>query len=516
MFGSYFSFTHQILLLLTFLFILIGFIHQKKTEIWWFLSVFIFKVFYLTLHNVLFVWDEQFHALVARSMTRDFLLPVLYPDNPLDVPADTHWTSDHFWFHKQPFFLWLMAFSIKFFDTNPFAVKFPSFLFSLLSVFFLRKALRNIITNRWIINLTCLAYGLNPLLNDTMIGFEATDHNDSIFLSLLIFAFWAYTEYQQKSDKKISVMFIGLFSGLAMLTKWLLGLYVFGIWLLQIFILFVEKQSHYKIQFKHIMLSLLILFFIFLPWQIFVFVRFPDHFMKELYFNFSHFTLILEGHEGDVTYYLGIIFNYILNKSDVFVIPLLFGLFTLRFYFKDIFIFYACLGISLFVLIFFTIAKTKMPNFTSMNMPFYYAAIFSFLVYLYENFKDKFQHAFIYSFIFILLYYTINPEGLQSRHTYWLKNSEYANKLKIAYSAKANAFKVLKFGVDKKTVFFNFSNFSHIGFMFYTGLTAYPFLPDEKIIQKLKERKYHAVILDYDGTLDTLGKKLNVEILRIN
>jgi 4-amino-4-deoxy-L-arabinose transferase-like glycosyltransferase len=79
------------------------------------------------------MWDEQFHALVAKNLSENFLYPVLLPDlEPYN--SLNSWTIGHIWLHKQPFFLWLMALSIKLFGATEFAVRFPSILLGTFSI----------------------------------------------------------------------------------------------------------------------------------------------------------------------------------------------------------------------------------------------------------------------------------------------------------------------------------------------------------------------------------------------
>lgn len=49
----------------------------------------------------LHVWDERYHALVAKNLIHHIFEPTLY-DHPL-LPYDyTNWTSNHIWLSKPP------------------------------------------------------------------------------------------------------------------------------------------------------------------------------------------------------------------------------------------------------------------------------------------------------------------------------------------------------------------------------------------------------------------------------
>ena len=79
-------------------------------------------------------WDERYHALVAKNLADNPLVPMLFktPVLPYDFQQ---WTLSHVWLHKQPLALWLMAGSIKIFGTTEFAVRFPSLILSLIGIY---------------------------------------------------------------------------------------------------------------------------------------------------------------------------------------------------------------------------------------------------------------------------------------------------------------------------------------------------------------------------------------------
>jgi len=69
------------------------------------LSGFLFFV-YTASDFFLHVWDERYHALVAKNLTKHPFFPTLY-DKPI-LPFDyKSWVGNHIWLHKQPLPLWL-------------------------------------------------------------------------------------------------------------------------------------------------------------------------------------------------------------------------------------------------------------------------------------------------------------------------------------------------------------------------------------------------------------------------
>ncbi|MGL5890539.1 MAG: ArnT family glycosyltransferase, partial [Bacteroidia bacterium] len=81
--------------------------------------------FIANLDPFLILWDEQYHALVAKSMMKDPFRPMLYAVPVLEYDY-TNWSANHIWVHKQPLFLWQMALSLKLFGVNEMAIRIPS------------------------------------------------------------------------------------------------------------------------------------------------------------------------------------------------------------------------------------------------------------------------------------------------------------------------------------------------------------------------------------------------------
>lgn len=94
---------------------------------------FFLRLWMITLDPFLQNWDEHFHALVAKNFSQNFLFPVLIK-NPVIEYNISEWNANHVWVHKQPFFLWQMALSIKLFGTSVFAVRLPSLIMTTVSL----------------------------------------------------------------------------------------------------------------------------------------------------------------------------------------------------------------------------------------------------------------------------------------------------------------------------------------------------------------------------------------------
>ena len=59
-----------------------------------------FGLFVANLNLFLEIWDEQYHALVAKNLSDDFLNPILL-NNPIFEYNSNIWTNNSVWLHKQ-------------------------------------------------------------------------------------------------------------------------------------------------------------------------------------------------------------------------------------------------------------------------------------------------------------------------------------------------------------------------------------------------------------------------------
>ena len=75
------------------------------------------------------VWDESYHAVVARNLLKHPLKPALI-DVPY-LPYDyTNWHENHVWMHKPILPLWQIAGSFALFGVSRFTLRLPSLVLS--------------------------------------------------------------------------------------------------------------------------------------------------------------------------------------------------------------------------------------------------------------------------------------------------------------------------------------------------------------------------------------------------
>jgi len=322
---------------------------------------FVFTFYAIRLFDFLLIWDEQYHALVAKNLISHPFKPMFYPDPVL--PYDyKNWIGNHIWVHKPPLFLWQMALSIWVFGAKAWAARVPDLVMTVLLVPVIYRMGRILVDNRtgfW----AAVFFTVSHFLFELSTGSVFTDHNDFAFVFYITLSIWSWLEYEFRSGKKGQLKFViltGVFAGAAILVKWLPGLLVYSGWGLAL-ILSRESRKKWKC-YLHILLSFLITVIIALPWQIYTLVKFPLESKHEFHLSSSHFLTPVEGHSGD-----GLGWHYYLsNFSDIFSVSLLTWILLLVLFLlliKRKPIGYGLLGMVIIVFTFYSIAATKMPAF---------------------------------------------------------------------------------------------------------------------------------------------------------
>jgi len=264
------------------------------------------------------------------------LVPTLY-DNPV-LPYDyRNWGGSHIWLHRQPVPLWFMASGMRLFGVNEIALRIPSIIFSTMSIFLTFYIGRYLFSERTGL-LAAFFHSINGLIIALTGGRIATDHIDIFFLFFIELSVFLSILSVEKRSILFSVL-TGISIGLAILSKWLPALIVIPAWLV---------IAYKKMSIKDILYRLLIitdrLTIVFLPWQLYIFKKFPLEATWENNFNLRHITNVLEGHKSTVFYHFykaAVIWNEFIYLALIWII---FKVFKTRFKKK-----YLILSIWIFV-----------------------------------------------------------------------------------------------------------------------------------------------------------------------
>jgi 4-amino-4-deoxy-L-arabinose transferase-like glycosyltransferase len=469
--------------------------------------------FIANLDNFLIIWDEQYHALVAKHMLDNPFRPTLYSIPLLDYDYK-NWTSNHVWVHKQPLFLWQMALSLKMFGINEMAIRIPSILLHACTTLIIYR-IGKICVSANVGYYGALFFSVAYFPLEMIAGKFATDHNDLVFLCYVTASFWAWFEYSN-SQNKFWLILIGIFSGCAVLVKWLPGLLIFATWLISIGIDNKNNLLKAKSYFP-ILTSSLISLVVFLPWQIYIFIKFPLEAKNEYLHNLKHFSEPLDGHGGDFLFHIKS-FADIYGSGILVPIFYLFGIFILikRSHPSK----YKSTMLSSIILtyLFYSLASTKMIAFCLIVSPFFFIGlgtlIDSSINFIKFRIKSNlFTNSFSIIILTVVCAFLINLSKIQNYHTNWKPNDNCNRQADIKEMAYIDKLKRTLGNNDFVVFNANLKLNGHIPIMFYTDYVAYNFIPTEQQLDHLKPSKYKIAILDNDSLPQYIIH--NIDIIKI-
>ncbi len=450
------------------------------------------RVFVALIDPFLHMWDEQIHALVAKNIMDNPFKPTFFTD-PILSYNYKNWSGNHIWVHKQPLFLWQIALSFKLFGINEFTLRLPSIIMSTLTVVFIYRIGKIAYSQRAGFYGGVLFAGSNYIIELTS-GRMPTDHNDIAFLFYITASIWAWFEYS-KSRSKYWILIIGLFSGFAILVKWLTGLLVYSGWFFAIIL--QREWRHDRGYYIDLLKSLFVTAIVALPWQIYILIRFPLESKFEYAFNSLHFFESLENHGGTWLYHFETI-KEIYGFGFIYIIIaalIIFCLIRINNGYKTVLLTWV-----LVVYVFFTLAATKMTGFTIIVSPLLYLIIGIAVAFLTNKLRDLLSEVNLkkwlpgllsISIVFFMFSYFLNHNKLLLENTPYWKNI-YANKIRTTLFYK----ELKTMFTEGDYFFFNTLPYDHAKVMFYSGYRTRSFIPSEKDIEKLKEYTIKIVVFD--------------------
>lgn len=459
---------------------------------------FLVRFFMIMLDVHLNVWDEQFHALVAKNMMTHPFKPMLYA-NPV-IPYNYQiWVGNHVWLHKQPLFLWQMALSMKIFGVNTIALRLPSALMSTMVIGMIYRT-GSITVNKTAGYYGAILFAMSHFVLKLVAGVENTDHNDVAFLFYVAASIWAWIEYGHSPAryKVYWAIATGVLAGCAVLVKWLTGLLVFSGWGLSV--LLVPERRKAIAAYFHLLLSVAIAALVFLPWQIYIHHAFPLESAYEAALNTRHFFEAVEGHSGNFWYH----FDQSRRLYGVAALIVVLSVVIFVWQIKSRVYRWALLSYIILIYLFFGIAATKMVAFTfCLSFLIFLAfgtACMKFFEYVILNpakLKYRAWEALMRSAVVAVLAYSgFRIEEVQSRHVGLLHEPS-------SYEAQWLSRKDLMMQLNsyvpdlQNSVVFNCPGSDVIPLMFFNDLiAAYPQIPDEAVCNDLLKQGYRIVVFD--------------------
>lgn len=430
-------------------------------------------------------WDERYHALVAKNLIDNPLNPMLYK-NPLLEYDYKNWGGNHIWVHKQPIPLYSMALSMYVFGKNVIALRIPSILLSTLSILSTYKV-GELLYSKKIGLIAAFLFSINGLIIEQTAGRVATDHIDVFFFSLVSIGVYFMLRYSNGREKVFLVLG-AIFTGLAVLSKWLPALIIIPIWIVASI-----NNSRTKHLVYDLFFFLVIIILIVLPWQLYIHSSFPIEAAWESTYNRKHIFEVLGPH-GHPFYYhfdkMRIIFG------EIVYLPLLWLIYTT---FKEKFDKQKLILLVWILIpyIFFSIVKTKMQGYILFTAPAMFIMIGIYFNYL-QSIQTK--HRIVTKIICILLLVLpirysierIKPFSKKERNVEWISkmqnlDSKDSNNLKIIFNCK--------YPVET---------------MYYTDFIAYEIIPDKEKLMELSSGNY---IIYIDNGNKIPLEKLNLEFI---
>lgn len=463
-------------------------------------AAFLLRLTFVLCDPYLHPWDEQIHALVAKNLAAHPFKPTLLED-PVLYHDPANWTSNYIWLHKPPFFLWLMAVSIKLFGTTPFAVRLPSLLLTTLLIPVIYRMVRLLLNSKQGGYLAALLFASASYQLHLACGQESTDHNDLIFIALVAFSFWALTEwvYTPAADLKKRnryAILCGLFSGFAVLTKYLPGMLPLGTF--GLYLLLDKPTLRNPGAWLQAGFAAGITMLLFMSWHMYSVIQWPEEY-KIVSSHFSDHLKLDLGHPGPWWYH----FEQITEQYGwVFAFAIVPGL-VLLLWQSEKPRFVVALLVTLFIVYgFYSFVPIRMPQFPGLiGFMLFAGAASSLLLFIRITEKIKWRWLSGSLLMVVLLKISFNNmdlEALAIKHYMpWGSNIYRTTRTYNRYCYE-QAEKMLP--AEKYNVF-NCGTFGAPAMMFYTSCkTAYDFVPDESTITLLKEHKILIVVFD-DGKL---------------
>ncbi|MDE0555698.1 MAG: glycosyltransferase family 39 protein [Candidatus Poribacteria bacterium] len=177
-------------------------------------------------HSGITYWDEGFHAVVARNLTKHPLKFTLY-DQPW-LPYDYKgWGENHIWLHKPPVAMWTIWLSHLVFGINTFALRLPSAISLVVTTWLTFRIAADLFDKRTGL-IAAFLQAFNPFLFESVHGYRYSDHIDIALLLWVQVSCW-FLLRAIRTGKRRNYILSGVTMGIAYLSKSYLALITFGI-----------------------------------------------------------------------------------------------------------------------------------------------------------------------------------------------------------------------------------------------------------------------------------------------
>jgi 4-amino-4-deoxy-L-arabinose transferase-like glycosyltransferase len=429
----------------------------------------------------LHMWDERYHALVAKHLMQHPFIPTLFerPVLPYDVRA---WTANHIWLEKGPVPLLSIAASLRAFGVHEYAVRVPSVLLSLLSVYLTYLVSKTLFGKADAV-LAAFYQAINGLVIEAQAGRVSSDHVEVHLLFFVQLAALLAVLDVARGPRRYSPPLIGAAIGAAFLCKWFPALVVLPVWLAGLVV--VQNRSP-KRGVRDVTVALLSTAVVAVPYLAYINWAFPEATAVVLAKYSGGMWRSLDDHSGPWYFYLvkiGVVFG------ELAYVPLAWAL--LRAARRDWrFVMLATWWVV--PLLVFSAAETKRPTYLLVFAPAVFILAGHCMVELQARARSWAGGRRVAAVLVMLLLVAMPVRYAIDRVTpfeYRLRNPSWSEPVRNLGKRVGAGDRVVVFNVEQ-----------NIEAMFYSDLTVYDFVPDPATVERLTGEGYR-VVVNQDGHL---------------
>jgi 4-amino-4-deoxy-L-arabinose transferase-like glycosyltransferase len=440
----------------------------------------------------LHVWDERYHALVAKNLISHPLTPTLY-EHPA-LPYDFRdWHDNSVWLHKPPLALWLAAGSMALFGVNEIALRVPSVILSTVAVLLTYLIGSRLFDHR--VGLLAAAFhAVHGYLLQLPAGRVPVDHVDNALIVFVELGVFLSVEYAQRPRRWL-LPAIGAATGLAVLSKWLTGLLVYPVWLVLVW--GKRKPRAVAADFAAMAFATAA---IVLPWQLHIRRAFPQEAAWNDAFNLRHFTEPIERLGGSPLFHVAQMPRYF---GELVFLPVVFFLSMLALG-RDRPRLAPLAAWLLLPYAVFSLAATKMSAYVMVAAPPVFLIEAYFWLWVHDRRPAAWPGRLLRGTLLVLLItlpLRYGVERLKVRPSYD-RDPAWARTLR-GLPQRIGPGPVVLFNLDRP-----------LEAMFYTPYTAYDGVPLPAVARSLRRDGWRVVVFD-DGTIPAeLAATPGVELLK--
>ncbi|MCE2401122.1 glycosyltransferase family 39 protein [Candidatus Poribacteria bacterium] len=342
-------------------------------------------------HSKIHYWDEGFHAMVARNLTKHPLKFTLY-DQPWLEYNYKSWGENHIWLHKPPVAMWKICLSHFIFGINAFALRLPSAISLAVSAWLTYRIASDLFDKRAGL-IAAFLQAFNPFLFESVHGYRFSDHIDIALLLWVQVSCW-FLLRAIRTGKRRNYILSGIAMGIAYLSKSYLALITFGIALVVWFVAWYKRRSQThdastdepatvevqesdypisgeedaRIRLSDVGLQLLAGILTVVPWATYCLIKYPQEFIWEHKRVIDHLNTNVENWAASwdrpLFEYMPLFYPFFYAALFAVVLCLLVMMFK-RWRLPELFVLAWAIG----VIVPHTLAQTKTPSATMIAVP---------------------------------------------------------------------------------------------------------------------------------------------------